>query len=79
MILLFMDNMTKGKPSLELFICNVASIVAVIDSTRVGGLATGLAAIAKFSDFVQSFDHYKSSSIWYLIKDKLRDLQKLFE
>ena len=58
-----MDNMTKGKPSFELFICNVASIVAVIDSTRVGGLVTGLAAIANFSDFVQSFDQYKSSSI----------------
>ena len=59
-----------------MFIWNVASVVYVAYKGGKGTLA-GTAGVFDVSDIIKYLDHGKSRSISQLIKDKLRDFQKL--
>ena len=73
LMLLCIDKVTTWKQNL-LFIWNVALVVVVG-----AGLAPTTATVLDISDILQFIDHGKSGSISQLIKDKLRDFQKLLK
>ena len=82
LILSFIGKVTTGTLSLELVIWNIVSVVCVAALVWAGGLAFGLADTAvalDISDITEFFGHDKTSSTSHLIKEKLRNLQKLFK
>ena len=73
------DILTTATWSLVVFIWNVAPVLDISGTTRVGGLAAWLAtivAVLNISDIMQPFNRDKSRSISQLIKGKSRDLLK---